>query len=53
MEHSDVLLYHIRVLEELGETEEALSMLDTNAKSRAIVDRKAIGEVRGMCFRFL
>ncbi|KAF8886487.1 NMDA receptor-regulated protein 1-domain-containing protein [Infundibulicybe gibba] len=46
VDHSETLLYHIRVLEELGEFSEALAMLDTNAKSRSIVDRTAIMEYR-------
>lgn len=46
-EHSEVLLYHIRVLEDLGEFTEGLSLLDINAKSRAITDRVAIMEFRG------
>lgn len=41
------MLYHVRVLEELGETAEALNLLDINAKSRSIVDRTAIMEFRG------
>ena len=47
MEHSEVMLYHVRILEDLGENAEALSLLDINAKSRAIVDRTAIMEFRG------
>ncbi|KAJ6486930.1 NMDA receptor-regulated protein 1-domain-containing protein [Mycena sanguinolenta] len=46
VEHSEALLYHIRLLEDMGEYNEALAMLDVNAKSRAIVDRTAIMEVR-------
>ncbi|KAH9928580.1 NMDA receptor-regulated protein 1a [Amylocystis lapponica] len=46
VEHSEVLLYHVRVLEDLGEPSEALALLDTNAKSRAIIDRIAIMEYR-------
>ncbi|CAL1708693.1 unnamed protein product [Somion occarium] len=46
VEHSEVLLYHVRVLEELGELAEALNLLDVNAKSRAIIDRTAIMEYR-------
>ncbi|KAI0766255.1 NMDA receptor-regulated protein 1-domain-containing protein [Irpex lacteus] len=46
VEHSEVLLYHIRVLEDLGEYREALNLLDVNAKSRAIIDRVAIMEYR-------
>ena len=48
VEHSEVLLYHVRVLEELGELEPALNMLDVNAKSRAIIDRTAVMETRGL-----
>jgi hypothetical protein len=47
VEHSEVMLYHVRLLEDLGENAEALSLLDINAKSRAIVDRTAIMEFRG------
>ncbi|THH29718.1 hypothetical protein EUX98_g4478 [Antrodiella citrinella] len=46
VEHSEVLLYHIRLLEELGEYPKALGLLDVNAKSRAIIDRTAIMEFR-------
>ncbi|KAH7926272.1 N-terminal acetyltransferase A, auxiliary subunit [Leucogyrophana mollusca] len=46
VEYSELLLYHIRILEELGEATEALALLDVNAKSRAIVDRTAIMEYR-------
>lgn len=48
VELSEVLLYHIRILEQLGEYAPALSMLDTESKSRRIVDRTAIMEQRGM-----
>jgi peptide alpha-N-acetyltransferase len=41
------MLYHVRILELLGEASEALNLLDINAKSRAIVDRTAIMEFRG------
>ena len=51
VEHSEVLLYHVRVLEELGEFNEALNLLDVSAKSRAIIDRVAIMEFRGMLQR--
>lgn len=47
-EHSELLLFHVRVLEELGEWSEALSILDPNAKDRTIVDRVAIMETRGL-----
>ncbi len=47
-EQSDLLLYHVRILEERGDLSEALTLLDMNAKSRAIVDRVAVTETRGM-----
>ena len=47
VEHSESLLYYIRILEELENFTEALSVLDQNEKSRAIVDRQAILETRG------
>ncbi|CAK5272671.1 unnamed protein product [Mycena citricolor] len=46
VEHSETLLYHVRLLEEMGELTEALTLLDVNAKERAIVDRTAIMEIR-------
>ncbi|KIK70186.1 hypothetical protein GYMLUDRAFT_150688 [Collybiopsis luxurians FD-317 M1] len=46
VEHSETLLYHIRVLEDLGQHSEALSLLDVSAKDRAIVDKTAIMEIR-------
>ncbi|KAF7323856.1 hypothetical protein MKEN_00606900 [Mycena kentingensis (nom. inval.)] len=46
VEHSETMLYHVRLLEDLGQHTEALSMLDVNAKSRRIVDRTAIMEIR-------
>ena len=53
VEHSEVLLYHVRILEDLGEFNEALTLLDTSAKSRAIIDRVSIMEYRGNAFAFL
>jgi hypothetical protein len=47
-EQSDLLLYHVKVLEDMGELAEALTLLDINAKSRAIVDRVAVMETRGV-----
>ncbi|CAA7268350.1 unnamed protein product [Cyclocybe aegerita] len=46
IEHSETLLYYLLVLEELGEFQEALSVLNENAGSRSIVDRTAILERR-------
>ncbi|KIP11893.1 hypothetical protein PHLGIDRAFT_82848 [Phlebiopsis gigantea 11061_1 CR5-6] len=46
VEHSEVLVYHVRILEDLGEFNDALALLDVNAKSRAIIDRVAIMEYR-------
>ncbi|KAF9559465.1 NMDA receptor-regulated protein 1a [Agrocybe pediades] len=45
-EHSETLLYYVNILEEVGELSEALSVLDTNSKSRSIVDRTAVLEIR-------
>lgn len=47
VEHSEVLVYHVRILEDLGEFSDALALLDVSAKSRAIIDRVAIMEYRG------
>ena len=49
-EHSEVMIYHVRVLEEMGEYREALALLDANAKDRVIVDRVAIMETRGVSY---
>ncbi|KAJ2918957.1 hypothetical protein MD484_g1411, partial [Candolleomyces efflorescens] len=46
VEHSETLLFYIRILEELGDYTEALTVLNTNSKSRAIVDQTAISETR-------
>ncbi|KAF9788345.1 NMDA receptor-regulated protein 1a [Thelephora terrestris] len=46
VEHSELLLYHVSLLEEVGEFSEALNLLDTNAKARVIIDRTAIMERR-------
>jgi len=42
-----MLLYHVALLEELGQFSDALSLLDTNAKARVIIDRTAVMERRG------
>jgi N-alpha-acetyltransferase 15/16, NatA auxiliary subunit len=47
VEYSEVLLYHIRLLEDIGSFGQAISLLDESAKSRLIVDRVAIMEYRG------
>ena len=47
VEYSEVLLYHVRVLEDLGDYTEAIALLDTSAKERTIIDRVAIMEFRG------
>ncbi|KIM42317.1 hypothetical protein M413DRAFT_444742 [Hebeloma cylindrosporum] len=46
IEHSETLLYYIHVLEELGDLSEALTVLDRNSRSRSIVDRTSILEIR-------
>ncbi|KAH9974058.1 NMDA receptor-regulated protein 1-domain-containing protein [Lactifluus volemus] len=45
-DHSDLLLYHVRVLEDIGELAEALAFLNIKEKSKAIVDQVAIMETR-------
>lgn len=47
LEYSETMLYHVRLLEELGEFSQALSTLDVNSKSRAILDRTTVMETRG------
>ena len=47
VEMSEILLYHVRVLEDLGDYVEALALLDSSAKARTIIDRVAIMEFRG------
>ena len=47
VEMSEILLYHVHVLEYLGEYTEALALLDASAKARTIIDRVAIMEFRG------
>lgn len=47
IEHSETLLYYIHILEELGDLSEALTVLDRNSRSRSIVDRTSILEIRG------
>lgn len=42
-----MLLYHVALLEEAGQPSEALTLLDTNAKARVIIDRTAVMERRG------
>ncbi|KAH9477761.1 N-terminal acetyltransferase A complex auxiliary subunit NAA15 [Psilocybe cubensis] len=46
IEHSETLIYYVNILEEIGELSEALSVLDSSAKSRSIVDRTSILQIR-------
>ncbi|KAG8741139.1 hypothetical protein FRC12_015759, partial [Ceratobasidium sp. 428] len=46
IEHSELLLYHLKIKEGLGEFEEVLAALDVYAKQRQILDRTAIVEFR-------
>ncbi|KAI0698059.1 N-terminal acetyltransferase A, auxiliary subunit [Cerioporus squamosus] len=46
VEFSEILLYHVRVLEDLGDYAEAITLLDASAKARTIIDRVAIMEFR-------
>ena len=48
VEHSEVLLYHVRLLEELHRASDALVFLNSKADGRGIVDQTAILEIRGM-----
>lgn len=43
-----MLLYHVALLEEVGQFSEALDLLDTSAKGRLIIDRTAVMERRGI-----
>ncbi|CAE6457624.1 unnamed protein product [Rhizoctonia solani] len=45
-EHSELLLYHLRIMENLGKHEEVLAALDVYSKQRQILDRTAIVECR-------
>ncbi|KAG8761893.1 hypothetical protein FRC11_012500 [Ceratobasidium sp. 423] len=45
-EHSELLLYHLRIMENLGKHEEVLAALDVYSKQREILDRTAIVEFR-------
>ncbi|KAF8675019.1 N-terminal acetyltransferase A, auxiliary subunit [Rhizoctonia solani] len=45
-EHSELLLYHLRIMENLGKHEEVLAALDVYSKQRQILDRTAIVEFR-------
>ncbi|CAE7222157.1 unnamed protein product [Rhizoctonia solani] len=45
-EHSELLLYHLRIMESLGKHEEVLAALDVYSKQREILDRTAIVEFR-------
>ena len=49
-EHSELLLYRVAILEEMGSLSEALNLLDLNAKSRSITDRSMILVIRGIWY---
>ncbi|KAG6379644.1 NMDA receptor-regulated protein 1-domain-containing protein [Boletus reticuloceps] len=49
-EYGELVFFHVRVLEELGEFQEALTLLDKKAKDRMLVDRPAIAECRARLF---
>ncbi|KAG9124964.1 hypothetical protein FRC07_009530, partial [Ceratobasidium sp. 392] len=46
LEHSELLLYHLRIKEGLGKFDEVLAALDVYAKQRQILDRTSIVEFR-------
>jgi N-alpha-acetyltransferase 15/16, NatA auxiliary subunit len=52
IEHSETLLYYITLLEDSEEYTEALKVLDTNSKARAILDKTAIHETRGALYLY-
>ncbi|KAG8885365.1 hypothetical protein FRB97_001440 [Tulasnella sp. 331] len=47
LEYSELMLYYIRLLEDLQEYSEAMQLLDVHAKGRSIVDKTAITLLRG------
>ncbi|KAG9311775.1 NMDA receptor-regulated protein 1-domain-containing protein [Chiua virens] len=49
-EYAEIVFFHICMLEELGEWQEALSLLDKKAKDRMLVDRPTIAEARARLF---
>lgn len=53
VEYSELLLFHVRVLEDLGELQSAVTFLDNKAKDRHIVDRTVIHTCRGTLHPFL
>ncbi|KAG8747710.1 hypothetical protein FRC10_011837 [Ceratobasidium sp. 414] len=46
LEHSELLLYHLRIKEGLGKHDEVLAALDVYSKQRQILDRTSIVEFR-------
>ncbi|KAG8216414.1 N-terminal acetyltransferase A, auxiliary subunit, partial [Butyriboletus roseoflavus] len=52
-EYGELVFFHIRLLEELGEWQEALSLLDRKVKDRMLVDRPAIAECRAKALDIL
>ncbi|KAF8999912.1 N-terminal acetyltransferase A, auxiliary subunit [Hymenopellis radicata] len=46
VEHSETTMYHVKVLEDIGDYAEALAFLDVNSKSRVIVDKTGVMETR-------
>ncbi|KAG9004716.1 hypothetical protein FRB93_010207 [Tulasnella sp. JGI-2019a] len=46
LDYSELMLYYIRLLEELKEYSEAMQLLDVHAKGRSIVDKTAITLLR-------
>ncbi|KAH0834787.1 NMDA receptor-regulated protein 1-domain-containing protein [Lanmaoa asiatica] len=49
-EYGELVFFHIRVLEELEEWQEALALLDKKAKDKMLVDRLAVAECRARLF---
>lgn len=47
VEHSETLLYYVRVLEEVGAYDAAVEALNEGEKNKYILDRTAALEARG------
>jgi N-alpha-acetyltransferase 15/16, NatA auxiliary subunit len=47
VEYTETILYHVQILEELGEVSEGLDLLDASIESKAIVEHTTVLEFRG------
>lgn len=46
-EYAELIFFHVSILEELGEWQEALALLDSKTKDKLLIDRPRITECRG------